>query len=215
MNYYEKYLKYKKKYLDLKNQSGGYNGKLYILVGPPGSGKSTRAKELATDQERLICEADKFPGLYNARGDIDFKKSASAHASCKLCVENLMTVKEPIIVQANTNLNLGNKGIKPYIEMARKYNYEVDIILPTDDLLYFNIDKEGKLSPEQKREMQIKHLKDARNIRSSDREGFKRVPTTAIDQMVNNFNSLKSEMQELAEIHNPEVILKKIAILTR
>ena len=35
MNYYEKYLKYKKKYLDLKNQFGGYNGKIYILVGPP------------------------------------------------------------------------------------------------------------------------------------------------------------------------------------
>jgi predicted kinase len=215
MNYYEKYLKYKKKYLDLKNQVGGYNGKIYILVGPAGAGKSTRAKELATGQERLICEADKFPGLYNARGDIDFKKSASAHSSCKSCVEDLMRVKEPIIVQANTNLNLGNKGIKPYIEMARDYDYEVDIILPTDDLLYFNIDKEGKLSPEEKREMQIKHLKEARRVRSSDTEGFKRIPATAIDQMVNTFNSLKSEMQELAEIHDPKEILKKIAILTR
>lgn len=215
MNYYEKYLKYKKKYLNLKNQFGGYNGKIYILVGPPGSGKSTRSKELSIGQERLICEADKFPGLYNARGDIDFKKSAAAHASCKLCVDNLMKAREPIIVQANTNLNLGSKGIKPYIEMARKYNYEVDIILPTDDLLYFNIDKEGKMLPEQKREMQIKHLKEARSVRSSDVSGFKRVPTIAIDRMVDNFYSLKTEMQELSEIHNPEEILKRISILER
>jgi predicted kinase len=50
--------------------------KLYILVGVPGSGKSTYASKLAT--RRDICEADNFPGLY-VDGRLRFNLLEMAH----------------------------------------------------------------------------------------------------------------------------------------
>ena len=67
MNDNSKYLKYKNKYLQLKNNLlGGVGGikTLYITIGVPGSGKTSRCQRTATLLHGVRFEADEFPGLY-------------------------------------------------------------------------------------------------------------------------------------------------------
>ncbi len=90
--------------------------KLYILVGVPGSGKSTYANKLTT--RRDICEADNFPGLY-VDGRLKFNLLEMAHIYCRMCVEERMKLGFEKIVQSNTNLDL--KNVIPYIKLAEKY----------------------------------------------------------------------------------------------
>jgi len=208
MNYQQKYLKYKTKYLELKKLIAGANGKLIILIGSSGSGKSTLASTLTTPEN--ICEADKFPNLYDNDGNIDFDKLPLAHEECKRCVKSKMESHTGVIVQSNTNLDLGDRGIKPYIELAKEYNYTVQFILPKNDLLHFELPEEiGKTSVE-RRAIQIAHLIKSRSVESKDKEGFKIIPEAGINRMVANFDRLKPELNELEKYNDPNVILTKL-----
>jgi hypothetical protein len=196
--------------------------KLYLLVGVPGSGKSTYANRIVKSAygyqlNMAICEADNFPGLY-INGRINFHLLETAHIYCKMCVEERMKSGYKTIVQSNTNLELGtfgskefegsksSKGILAYIRLAEKYDYEVHIILPNFDLLYFDGIKGRK--------RQVQHLISARGFdRPNSVEGhigFKYVPSDKILKMIEKFDEVKSKYMKLSKLHNPSDILKFI-----
>jgi hypothetical protein len=168
-----------------------FDNKLYILIGIPGSGKSTFSKNLSS----FICEADNFPGLYT-NGKLNFDKLETAHIYSRMCVEERMKEKSSTIVQANTNLILEN--IVPYIKLADKYNYKVHIILPKYGLLYFDGIRGRK--------RQIEHLKSVRN--SIDILSEKKIPSKKMDNMIQKFEETYSIYKKLSKIHDPKELLK-------
>jgi predicted kinase len=97
--------------------------KLYIMIGLPGSGKSTFIKTL---NNPTICSADHY---FEKSGEykFDINKLGSAHQECKNKCLDSMLMSKPLIVIDNTNLN--DKERKPYEDMAEKYGYEIVYIL--------------------------------------------------------------------------------------
>jgi len=108
------------------------NKKLILLRGIPGSGKSTKAKQLASPL--YICEADDY--WLNCVGDYLFvpEKIGKAHAWCQNKVSLLMMAKRDTIVISNTNITRKDRQV--YIDMAKDNGYEVEIVLP--DSPWFN-----------------------------------------------------------------------------
>lgn len=93
--------------------------KLYIMVGLPGSGKSTFTKTLSNP---IICSADHW---FEKSGKYVFDQSqiVPAHrAAQNKCLDSMLQSK-PLIVIDNTNLT--DKDRKPYEDMAQKYSYEI------------------------------------------------------------------------------------------
>jgi len=97
--------------------------KLIIMVGLPGSGKSTFIKTLSNP---VICSADHF---FEKKGEYKFDatKLHSAHSACLNKANDNMLMKKPIIVIDNTNLT--DKERRPYENMAEKYGYEIIYIV--------------------------------------------------------------------------------------
>ena len=170
------------------------NKNFYILIGIPGSGKSTYAKTLT--KEEMLCEADRYPKLYK-EGRLNFDLLETAHVYCKTCVIQRMKNQENNIVQSNTNLELGEKGILPYIKMAIEYDYKVHIILPSYGLLYFSNDLSEK--------EQIKLLK---KIRGENSDHI--IPGKVMDNMINKFKKNRSIYEAIAKIQDPKKILEYI-----
>jgi predicted kinase len=213
MNYYQKYLKYKQKYMELK---GGkpFVGTIYLLIGPPGSGKSTISKKYVPFDN--VCESDKLPNYYT-NGIINFGMRNDAHKFSQKCVENQMIRKEPNIVVANPFIVPLNSefGIVPYANLAIKYNYSIQLILPNFGILHFELPGTVGKSISEIRVLQINHLKNARNDNSKDKEGYKNIPGTIIEKMVSDYDELKPKFLLLQTFNNPIAIKNKIDELTK
>lgn len=96
---------------------------LYLITGPSGAGKTTRAKKLM--QEKSIkhhYEADML--MIDKLGDYKFnpKRLPECHGWCQRATEKAMELGEAVIV---SNTTLTKKQAKPYIDMAKKHGYEV------------------------------------------------------------------------------------------
>ena len=159
---------------------------LTILVGVSGSGKSTHARTLFGE----VCEADDYPGLYH-NGMLQQQLLSTAHQSCQQQVEECMKQGIPV-VQSNTNLDV--RSIHPYLVLAQRYHYQVSILLPEYDLLYFRNDWT--------RERQLQHLIQ---VRSS---GDKRVPSNVLHRMVETFDQFRSRIQRVVYMSEPLEIMK-------
>lgn len=101
--------------------------KITILSGISGSGKSTLTKNLVQQitEEYQICSADNYwvrpDGIY----DFNFKLLYNAHKYCQDICENAMNKRIKYIIIDNTNLQF--KELVPYLKLAKKYGYEVEI----------------------------------------------------------------------------------------
>jgi tRNA uridine 5-carbamoylmethylation protein Kti12 len=104
---------------------------LIIMRGLPGSGKSFKAKELANlygDGNYATVSADNY--FLDENGEYHFDRNCLhvAHLTCQRRCEIAMMEKKNAVIVDNTNTTWTE--IKPYIELAQKYNYDIDIVEP-------------------------------------------------------------------------------------
>jgi len=93
---------------------------LFILRGIPGSGKSTVAKEIASEMN--ICTADDFH-MKNGEYNWQPENVGRAHAWCQKKAETFMGLELSPIVVANTSTTM--KEMQPYYDLAEKHGYQV------------------------------------------------------------------------------------------
>lgn len=95
--------------------------KLIILRGLPGSGKSTWAAQ----QHAAIYSADHWfvgrDGIYR----FDRRQLNYAHGHCESGVLMGMKLGLPVIIVDNTNVT--NKEMQPYVDLGKRYGYEIEI----------------------------------------------------------------------------------------
>lgn len=134
------------------------------MMGCPGSGKSTLAKELATENDAVICSADDYH-MVNGEYKWHFSKVAYAHAKCLSKALMCMANKASIILD---NTNTSAKEVAPYIEAAKKAGYAIRYVEPNTEWRY-NVDELVK-----------------RNIHN--------VPRESIERMLNRLLNFKKEI---------------------
>lgn len=104
---------------------------LFILRGLPGSGKTTIAQCLAAHSfASSYFAADDYPGLYDEQGNIILELQSEAHNWCFKQVEEEMQrcarFEGCRIILHNTNVRRWE--YQPYIDLAKRYGYAVQII---------------------------------------------------------------------------------------
>lgn len=98
---------------------------LYLITGPSGAGKTTRAKELMRQKGiKHHYEADML--MIDRNGDYAFnpRKLKECHNWCQKAVERAMLLGEAMIVSNTMTMKW---EAEPYIEMARHHGYVVNI----------------------------------------------------------------------------------------
>lgn len=103
--------------------------KLYLIIGIPGAGKSTKAKAIINEYNKKHIainhyEADMFfeqSGAYK----FDVTKLGIAHQWCQSKTEESMKKGIDVIV-SNTSLTAWER--RPYLTLAKKYHYDVEVI---------------------------------------------------------------------------------------
>lgn len=94
---------------------------IFILVGAPGSGKSTWLKEQGID-DNLIVSADKF--FTDSQGKYKWEKDklGLAHRECQH--DALMLCQKGNYVFVD-NCNMTTKDRRPYYDLANRFGYDV------------------------------------------------------------------------------------------
>jgi predicted kinase len=114
-----------------RNQEWGipelYMTKRFIIIrGPSGSGKTTISKEFSHSYPMALrYEADMF-FTYNHVYSFDTRQLHKAHNWCRLSIERGMFNKAEVVILSNTSTR--KKEVEPYLELAKEYGYEVEII---------------------------------------------------------------------------------------
>ena len=98
-----------------------------ILRGIPGSGKSTKARQIAEKHDgTVICSADDYfvgeDGVYR----FDVNKIGQAHGACKRKFADALKARESVVIVDNTNTR--HREYKDYVREAKNYGYEVKVI---------------------------------------------------------------------------------------
>lgn len=104
---------------------------LYIIRGIPGSGKSTLARQIVammrdTTLTYAYCEADNFFVQPDGTYKFDGTKIAAAHNKCFNDILKAMKTDTDFCIVANTFTTL--KEMQPYIDLAKKYGYELNVV---------------------------------------------------------------------------------------
>jgi hypothetical protein len=108
--------------------------KMYIIRGVSGTGKTTRAREIpcmypSTDRP-VHAEADHFFTNYAGEYRFDATLLPQAHEWCRLNVLRAIHIGEAVIV-SNTFTTF--KEVIPYLDLARAYGYEVEVVSLTKE----------------------------------------------------------------------------------
>lgn len=102
--------------------------KMMILVGLPGSGKSTKVKELQQiHPDAVVCSADHYftsaDGCYN----FDATQLHRAHQACQQKAMDAMVIGKSCVIIDNTNVRLRDR--RAYSSMALGYGYKVEEVV--------------------------------------------------------------------------------------
>lgn len=107
--------------------------KLILFLGCSGSGKSTKAKELAKKLNAIVCSADHY--FYDVFGKYNFDASKLGHAH-KMCYDKAyrtLEQQQDVIID-NTNANA--KDRKVYEDLAKSFGIEVEYVEPETSWKY-------------------------------------------------------------------------------
>jgi len=116
------------------------NGKLIILRGLPSSGKSTLANQFSRNnlvtidgvgQRAPIHSTDNFFLRPNGYYDFNHTLLSDAHKWNKNNVATHLALHVFVIVVDNTHTTY--REIKPYLELANKYHYQVYLCIPSTE----------------------------------------------------------------------------------
>ena len=101
--------------------------KLYLIIGIPGAGKSTLANKIIAEHPNTTIKHYEADMYFIRNGEYNFnpKKLFYAHKWCQIKAEQAMIDNYDVII-SNTSLTPSER--KPYIELAKKYNYDIDVI---------------------------------------------------------------------------------------
>lgn len=102
-----------------------------IMRGLPGSGKSTKAKELSQKTGAIICSTDDF-FMIDGKYVFDSRKLGINHMRNHEKVKNLMKENNLHIIVDNTNIV--RKDFSKYVQMAKEYGYEVEYVIVECDV---------------------------------------------------------------------------------
>lgn len=101
---------------------------VYIMRGLPGSGKTTKAKELAGEQGAVVSADDFF--MVDGEYKFDPSKIGQAHGACfRRAIEHLSFTGLPhpkVLVVDNTNIS--NIEIAPYVLLAQAHGWDHKIV---------------------------------------------------------------------------------------
>jgi NEDD4-binding protein 2 len=100
--------------------------KLILMRGVSGSGKSTLAQKIADDVSVIYSTDDFF--MVDGQYRFDPKRLGEFHAENVKRTKDAMVEKCPCIIIDNTNTQAWE--MKPYVELAVSYGYEVSIVEP-------------------------------------------------------------------------------------
>ena len=101
--------------------------KLTLIRGLPGSGKSTMARKIAVDTGALHIEADMWVDYSQPYTPEAAKR---AHAICQSQARHALVFGGSVVV---SNTFTRQWEMQPYLDMARKYGVQVEIITATGD----------------------------------------------------------------------------------
>ncbi|WBU76764.1 hypothetical protein JAVIER_167 [Vibrio phage Javier] len=101
--------------------------KLYLIRGVSGSGKTTLAKSMEQGMRysRAVAADDYF--MFEGKYIFDVNKLHAAHQWCQDQVDGLMICEMHHIIVHNTFTT--EKEMKPYLNLAEKYGYEVTTLV--------------------------------------------------------------------------------------
>lgn len=98
---------------------------LYLITGPSGAGKTTRAKELMHQKGiKHHYEADML--MLDRNGDYAFnhRRLKECHNWCQKATERAMQLNEAVII---SNTMTTKWEAQPYVDMAKKNGYNIII----------------------------------------------------------------------------------------
>lgn len=94
--------------------------KIVLMRGPSGSGKSTIAQKMGG----CVFSADSYL-MKNGKYVWSEKRSCWAHNENRWAVRQAMRNKTPLIIVDNTHITV--REMNPYIRMANRYGYDVEL----------------------------------------------------------------------------------------
>jgi len=103
---------------------------LYLMVGISGSGKSTRAKEIAAETGAVLLSSDEIRGFVNGCQSIQ-KNGNLVFKFLRHSTEFFLANGRSVIVDAT---NLDKKSRKSFLEIANKYSAETVAVCMNTDL---------------------------------------------------------------------------------
>lgn len=131
MNYQDKYLKYKTKYLELKNsnkQMGGNKNIVIHISGPSGSGKTTLGNKLKKKFGNKIVVKD-LDNLRDEHTNKTYDKtkpwSIDEVKYQKYIDDYVKNQKKPLVIVGLNDNPLGKKNI--YYNVHAQYKYYIDL----------------------------------------------------------------------------------------
>lgn len=107
--------------------------KLIIMRGIPGSGKSTKAAELAKENNGVIASVDHF---FERTGTYEFDKYSVGHSYgfCEGEVAAYMKQGHDTIIADGVHSVL--KRLEVYADLAKTYGYKVEYVYPDGDAIF-------------------------------------------------------------------------------